>query len=160
PEAHLRLVERADELGALGHRERVRLPQAEGVDRAGGPGPARAAVAETGGLGLALDRELDRTAEAASFVHLGSSWLASVAPYATAAPARARRPPVERPAREARLECTRIGPRCTAWRKSAILPACSRTGASSRTPRRIVRSTPGCSRASGPRPSPRSSTGS
>src|SRR4029079_19577685 len=58
------LVVLADLILALGHLDRLRLPEREGVDRPGGPAPAVRAVAIPGAQRLARDLDRDSAAEA------------------------------------------------------------------------------------------------
>src|SRR5215208_2029453 len=70
PVGLLVLVVLADLVLALGHLDRLGLPEREGVDRAGRPAPAILAVAVAGTLGIARDFDLHGSAEALSGVRL------------------------------------------------------------------------------------------
>src|SRR5262245_26376634 len=68
--AVVRLAEGADLLRSVGNLHCIRLPEGEGVDRAGRPAPARPAVAIPHRGRLAADGEPNGAAEAAPFVDL------------------------------------------------------------------------------------------
>src|SRR6266702_2149692 len=68
--AHRGLVVGADVIRAARDPHVLRVPQGEGVDRAGGPTPARAAMAITHAGRLARHGELDGAAEAAALIGL------------------------------------------------------------------------------------------
>src|SRR6266702_3092106 len=68
--AHRALVVGADVVRAARDPHVLRIPQGEGVDRAGGPTPARAAMAITHAGRLARHGELDGAAEAAALIGL------------------------------------------------------------------------------------------
>src|SRR5262249_58542399 len=68
PLAEGRCLDGADVFGAGRHANRVGLPERERIDRSSRPRSARAAVTITHALGLARGFEMDRSAEAFTFV--------------------------------------------------------------------------------------------
>src|SRR5436190_23352172 len=62
--APLVLVVLADLVFALGHLDRIGVPECECVDRAGGPAPAARAMAVAGACRIARDDDRDGTTEA------------------------------------------------------------------------------------------------
>jgi len=66
--AHIRLLVGGEVLGTGGDPNGPGLPEAEGVDRATRPGPARTAMTIPHAFGVAVDLQLDGATETLAFV--------------------------------------------------------------------------------------------